>query len=581
MTDPKYLDPANYGPGKTGPQITWLGQRLVLHGFGKHYSVGPGPRWGESDRLNVQDFQLAQGWTGTQPGGGADGLPGRLTLQRLDADPVVTEPEPELKTELISRISDSRIGESSALARSRKVADLAWTTNDERQSPQVFGIRISTGAVVATFDLKGGGVYKDPEAIAINASGQICFGDFGDNDGNRKDCSITVVNDPGLGNHGPIASTRYPITYADGPRNAETLLIHPITNEHFIVSKESRGRLYTFGSTLNSSYSTVGRYIKEAANLPAYATDGTFSDDGQWVYLRAKDKQILYVYEFKTWKKVKELPCPTTTQGESVTTEKGNKSVIIGSEGKKSPLYRVVLPEAYWPQGSDPDPQEPGEDPKPATLPSKVLDLKNWKLTLPVGSNNKPTEIKQPDLADFTDSRYFHVDASGNGVIFRAHAGGVTTSNSGYPRSELREMKGSANAGWSTASGTHTMTITQTITHVPDVKKHVVAGQIHDADDDVVMIRLEGSRLFVESRGKEIGLLTASYSLGTKFTVKMVAQQSSIKVYYGPTLVAALSGKFEGCYFKAGCYTQSNVSKGDKPEAYGEVLIHSLSVTHI
>lgn len=75
------MDPANYGPGHVGAHITWLGQRLVAHGFGRHYTNGPGPVWSEADRLNVRDFQLAQGWTGP----GADGLPGKRTLERLAA----------------------------------------------------------------------------------------------------------------------------------------------------------------------------------------------------------------------------------------------------------------------------------------------------------------------------------------------------------------------------------------------------------------------------------------------------------------------------------------------------------------
>jgi hypothetical protein len=35
-----------------------------------------------------------------------------------------------------------------------------------------------------------------------------------------------------------------------------------------------------------------------------------------------------------------------------------------------------------------------------------------------------------------------------------------------------------------------------------------------------------------------------------------------------------------GWYFKVGCYTQSNETKGDKPEAYGEVVVYKLKVTH-
>jgi hypothetical protein len=56
-----------------------LGERLVLKGYGSHYRIGPSPTWGDADRLNVQDFQRAQGWTGS----GADGYPGPETWRQL------------------------------------------------------------------------------------------------------------------------------------------------------------------------------------------------------------------------------------------------------------------------------------------------------------------------------------------------------------------------------------------------------------------------------------------------------------------------------------------------------------------
>lgn len=74
------LNPANYYMGAHGPQITWLGKRLVAHGFGKHYKEGPGPTFTKADKQNVQDFQHAQGWTKSD----ADGFPGPETLKRLD-----------------------------------------------------------------------------------------------------------------------------------------------------------------------------------------------------------------------------------------------------------------------------------------------------------------------------------------------------------------------------------------------------------------------------------------------------------------------------------------------------------------
>jgi poly(beta-D-mannuronate) lyase len=221
------------------------------------------------------------------------------------------------------------------------------------------------------------------------------------------------------------------------------------------------------------------------------------------------------------------------------------------------------------------------------TAPSELLDLESWKLTLPVGSAREPDEpweILQPELDGFELDPWFVLTKDATGVRFRAHAGGMTTSNSGYPRSELREMTdgGGRLASWSTIEGTHTMTVVQAITVLPDAKPHVVAGQIHDADDDLIMIRLEGEHLFVEGDGDELGDLDPAYVLGTVFTVRIVAADGTIDVYYDDLDTPAVTVERDavGCYFKAGAYTQSNESTGDDPDAYGEVVISDLDVVH-
>ena len=126
----------------------------------------------------------------------------------------------------------------------------------------------------------------------------------------------------------------------------------------------------------------------------------------------------------------------------------------------------------------------------------------------------------------------------------------------------------------------HRMTVTQAITAVPPIKKHVVSAQIHNAGDDVIMIRLEGNKLFVERNRFGDVTLDAEYKLGTKFIIKIEACDDHIKVWYNDSLKMDWEVSRTGCYFKAGCYTQSNTSKGDKPESYGEVVIYDLKVTH-
>lgn len=218
--------------------------------------------------------------------------------------------------------------------------------------------------------------------------------------------------------------------------------------------------------------------------------------------------------------------------------------------------------------------------------PSQILDLTNWKQTLPSGTSGKPTEIKQAELASYSMNPYFKPNSACDAVIFNAPVNGVTTSGSGYPRSELREMtdNGKKLASWATNIGSHSMFIDQAITAVPKTKKHIVAGQIHDAKDDVIVIRLEYPKLFIDINGKTGPVLDPDYKLGKRFTVRFTAANGQIGIFYNGSSTPAYTMKKigSGNYFKAGAYTQSNCSKEKDCSSgnYGEVLIHKLSVQH-
>ncbi|GAA1355209.1 peptidoglycan-binding protein [Streptomyces beijiangensis] len=71
----------SFRPGQSSASVEKLGRQLVKKGFGTYYTSGPGPRWTEADRRNVEAFQRAQGWRG----GAADGYPGPETWRRLFA----------------------------------------------------------------------------------------------------------------------------------------------------------------------------------------------------------------------------------------------------------------------------------------------------------------------------------------------------------------------------------------------------------------------------------------------------------------------------------------------------------------
>ncbi|NLU79211.1 polysaccharide lyase family 7 protein [Micromonospora sp. HNM0581] len=221
----------------------------------------------------------------------------------------------------------------------------------------------------------------------------------------------------------------------------------------------------------------------------------------------------------------------------------------------------------------------------PCDHPAQQLNLKNWKVTLPTGSSGSPTEIKQPALATYSVNPWFMVNAACTGVQFRSPVNGVTTPNSSYARSELREMtnNGTQNASWSATSGTHTMTFRLAFNKLPNDKSHVVGAQIHDGDDDVTVFRLEGSSLYItKGNTTHHKLVTNNYKLHTVFEGKFVVSGGKISVYYNGVLQTTISHSASGNYFKAGAYTQANCGNSSPCSSsnYGQVSMYKLLVTH-
>jgi hypothetical protein len=217
--------------------------------------------------------------------------------------------------------------------------------------------------------------------------------------------------------------------------------------------------------------------------------------------------------------------------------------------------------------------------------PAQVLDLTNWKLTLPTGEEEDPAEITRPELDTFSARPWFRVTKNCDAVQFRAAVDGVTTGGSSYPRAELREMtdNGSDEASWNATEGTHILVVTEAFMALPDDKPHVVGAQIHDGDDDVTVFRLEGSKLYITSPDvTHHHLVTDDYELGTEFEAKFVVADGEIDAYYNGEFQTTIAHDKDGNYFKAGAYTQANCGNSDPCESdnYGEVHISDIEVTH-
>ncbi|MFD0373054.1 WD40 repeat domain-containing protein [Streptomyces sp. NPDC127114] len=236
-------------------------------------------------------------------------------------------------------VEDPRITESSGLAASRAHPGIYWTHNDQ-DAPLIYGVDSRTGKTVATLTMKGVGTPRDMEAISVGPDGDIYVGDIGDNlDGSWDHVWIYRFPEPERLRDQTVRATQYDVRYADGPRNAEALMVHPKTGRVYIASKnEDGGGLYAGPARLDASRTNVFRRIGEVP----WVTDGAFSPDGGRLVLRG----YLLAKEY-AWKDGRlgddgtSVGAPFQGQAESVTYTADGSALMFGAEGRGSRVVRV------------------------------------------------------------------------------------------------------------------------------------------------------------------------------------------------------------------------------------------------
>ena len=223
--------------------------------------------------------------------------------------------------------------------------------------------------------------------------------------------------------------------------------------------------------------------------------------------------------------------------------------------------------------------------------PGGNFNLSLWELQLPTGSAGDPTTIPPSQLEGsngFQDS-YFYTNTSDGGMSFWDPENGVTTPNSSYSRSELREMtSGGAAANWFAAGTTNTLSATLDATQVPD---HVCVGQIHLGSGGSTKPLLElfyyanGNIVMAIEQtpagGNEKTYTVGNVKLGTKwsYSIGLANSTISLSVNSGKAQTWTASSTFNGygMYFKAGDYDQST---GSSSSVGAKVEFYALNIKH-
>ena len=166
------------------------------------------------------------------------------------------------QSEVVATLADTRIKESSGLARSSRHEGIFWTVNDSGGEPCVFAIDLKgrTRAKVRV----AGAVNFDWEDLASgldeNNQPVLYVGDIGDNFHVRPTVQIYRIPEPEIAADGSVVaetlsapSLHWHVTYPGGPKNAEALLVHPKTRRVHVLTKSADGRsgLYAFPEKLD------------------------------------------------------------------------------------------------------------------------------------------------------------------------------------------------------------------------------------------------------------------------------------------------------------------------------------------
>ncbi|GGR90958.1 hypothetical protein GCM10010269_32640 [Streptomyces humidus] len=241
-------------------------------------------------------------------------------------------------------IEDPRITESSGLAASRLHPGVYWTHNDSDDGPYLYAVDSATGKTVARIALAGVGTPRDVEAISIGPGNEIWVGDIGDNlGGTWKYVWIYRLPEPKKLVDQTVKATQYVVKYSDGPRDAESLLVHPRTGRVYIIDKkEDGGHLYEGPAKLSVSGANVFRPI---AAVDLWATDAAFSPDGSRIAVRGYFGGISYAWNGGKIEREGRLDVPLQRQGESVSYSADGTRIMYGSEGAGSSVAAEDAPE--------------------------------------------------------------------------------------------------------------------------------------------------------------------------------------------------------------------------------------------
>ena len=244
-------------------------------------------------------------------------------------------------------LSNSQLKENSGLAVSSYNPKWIFGHNDGGDYNRIF-LMDTTGTHLANIIVYGAG-NRDSEDMCIDANeidGKrfIYWGDIGDNSGVYPEIYIYRFPEPQF-NGQPFDTTltedimKLTFTYPDGPRDAEALLVDPITHHLYIITKRDvKGQIYRATYPFDDSKPNKLQMI---GKMPfSGIVGGDISADGKHIALKTysniyhwhRNSDSSFLNALKT--PPTRLPYIAEDQGEAVAWSSKGERYFTAGEGK-------------------------------------------------------------------------------------------------------------------------------------------------------------------------------------------------------------------------------------------------------
>jgi hypothetical protein len=265
----------------------------------------------------------------------------------------------------MGKVESDALCELSGIAASRRNPGVLYVHNDSGDAPQIYAIN-EKAQLLGTCHIEGA-TERDWEDIAVGPGpdpdrSYVYIGDIGDNDAKRPEIVVYRLPEPkvdavtpfGQMTIGPVEALR--LVYPNKPRDAETLLVDPLTRDIYIISKrELAPRVYRAAYPQSATQPVK---LKQVATLPlgTFPTGGDVAPDGRRVIVRGMFNAALWQRPVgePLWRafsgQPKAIPVAAEPQGEAICFDNKGAGYFTISEGRHPSLYYFAPAEPNTPK---------------------------------------------------------------------------------------------------------------------------------------------------------------------------------------------------------------------------------------